>query len=557
MKMGQHMKLAPRMIQSMEILQMPLAELEERLEQELESNPTLEMIDGDGEESGATGNSITGEDARATEANQDTHAKENADDFERLDSFEDSNPDAVDNEYTEASPRERSREEDFDGLTYRKVRESSGERDAKMDAMAASPARGATLLDQLRGQWSLADVDPALRPLGDLILNFLEEDGSLRTPLETIADRAPIGLQSTSNSQNGTLTHRPQVPELEHALKALQLFLEPAGVAARSPQEALLLQLDALEAEGNDLGWPRETFAAAKALVEGQLDDLMQNRLPKVAEKTGLSLNQIKDALTLLRRLSLAPGRRLVETSERPIVPDAIVEYDESQDRYIAYLNDAHLPSLRINEEYAKLSRDKAMEKRDREFIKTNLGNAQWLLDAVNQRRQTLLRVVYKVIEHQRDFFDLGPQSLKLLAMTQVAEELGIHVATVSRAVAEKYIATPRGVMPLRKFFSGGVTRTKGVDIAEEGADAPAVNGLASHSMNSTNTSDAPEGLAWDAIKVALQEVISLEDKRKPLSDEALADELKKRGIEIARRTVAKYRDQLNIQSARLRKVFE
>ena len=549
MKMGQHMKLAPRMIQSMEILQMPLAELEERLEQELESNPTLEMVDGDG--SDVQGSSATGEDARATQGNEDTHAKENAEDFERLDSFEDSNPDAVENEFSDASTRERSREEDFDGLTYRKVRESSGERDAKMDAMAAAPARGASLLDQLRGQWSLADVDPALRPLGDLILNFLEEDGSLRTPLETIVDRAPIAM-SGAKTQNGVLDHKPEIAELERALKALQLFLEPAGVAARSPQEALLLQLDALEADGNDLGWPLEAFAAAKTLVEGHLDDLMQNRLPKVAEKTGLSLVQIKDALTLLRRLSLAPGRRLVETSERPIVPDAIVEYDESQDRYIAYLNDAHLPSLRINEEYAKLSRDKAMEKRDREFIKTNLGNAQWLLDAVNQRRQTLLRVVYKVIEHQRDFFDLGPQSLKLLAMTQVAEELGIHVATVSRAVAEKYIATPRGVMPLRKFFSGGVTRTKNAEALEADAEALAA-GLAAPAADP----EAPEGMAWDAIKVALQDVIANEDKRKPLSDEALADELKKRGIEIARRTVAKYRDQLNIQSARLRKVFE
>lgn len=553
MKMGQHMKLAPRMIQSMEILQMPLAELEERLEQELESNPTLELTEGDGE--GASGaSSVTGEDASATQGKGDAKAEAGADEFERLDSFEESNPDMVENEYTEATPRERSRDEDFDGLTYRKVRDSGGDRDAKMDAMAAAPARGASLLDQLRGQWSLADVDDAIRPYGELILSFLEDDGSLKTPLETISDRAPVASDPTqipegtpggAISRNGVLQFatRPSVAELEHALRALQLFLEPAGVAARSPQEALLLQLDVLEAGGNELGWPLEAFAAAKTIVEHYLDDLMQNRLPKVAEKTGLSLEQIKDALTLLRRLSLAPGRRLVETNERPIVPDAIVEFDESSDRYIAYLNDAHLPSLRINEEYARLSRDKAMIKRDREFIKTNLGNAQWLLDAVNQRRQTLLRVVHKVIEHQRDFFDLGPQALKPLPMTQVAEELGIHVATVSRAVAEKYIATPRGVMPLRKFFSGGVARG-------------AITAETAEGESSTTNAEPGEALAWDAIKVALQEVIATEDKRIPLSDEALADELKKRGINIARRTVAKYRDQLNIQSARLRKVY-
>jgi RNA polymerase sigma-54 factor len=237
-------------------------------------------------------------------------------------------------------------------------------------------------------------------------------------------------------------------------------------------------------------------------------------------------MEQIKDALTLLRRLSLAPGRRLVEHSERPIVPDAIVEYDETGDRYIAYLNDRSLPNLRINQEYARLSKDRGMEKRDRDFIKTNLGNAQWLLDAVNQRRGTLLRVVGKVVEHQREFFDFGPQALRPLPMTQVADELGIHVATVSRAVAEKHLATPRGVMPLRRFFSGGIQTGAG------------------------------EEMAWDAVKESLRELIDGEDKRKPMSDDALSAALKERGMDIARRTVAKYRDQLGIQPARLRKTF-
>jgi RNA polymerase sigma-54 factor len=158
------------------------------------------------------------------------------------------------------------------------------------------------------------------------------------------------------------------------------------------------------------------------------------------------------------------------------------------------------------------------------------MSNAQWLIDAVQQRRRTILRVVEAVVANQREFFDYGPQALKPLPMTQVAEELGIHVATVSRAVAEKHVATPRGIWPLRKFFSGGV-QTKN----EEGQG---------------------EEMAWDAIKVALREVIDAEDKSKPLSDEALVDELKKRGIEIARRTVAKYRDQLQIPPKRLRKTF-
>jgi RNA polymerase sigma-54 factor len=536
MKLGQTMKLAPRMIQSMEILQMPLAELEERIEQELENNPTLELSDGDADDPGVR---LEIEEQRREQeaADRPLSVDEGSagDDFERLGSFEETHPDAAENEfstsdYTNNHVSELVSEARNAGLSLEpgsySVSRNAGERDAKMDAMAAAPARSASLTEQLRGQWALVDVEEGLRPLGELIITFLDDDGYLRTPLETIAERAPVGAPAEVGPGALVLERSPTVAELERALKAVQLFLEPAGVAARTPAECLLLQLDALEDEAEDLGWPAQAFANARVLVANHLDDLTQNRLPRVAEKTRLTLEEIKEALTLLRRLSLAPARRLVEDTNRPIIPDAIVEYDPEQDRYIAYLNDARLPNVRINQEYARLSRDKQMQKKDREFLKTNLGNAQWLLDAVGQRRHTLLRVIRAVVEAQRDFFDYGPQALKPLPMTGVAEQLGIHVATVSRAVAEKYLATPRGIVPLRKFFSGGLHTEGGEDVA------------------------------WDAIKEGLKEVIEAEDKAKPLSDEALVDELKKRGIEIARRTVAKYRDQLGIQPARLRRQF-
>lgn len=538
MKMGQHMKLAPRMIQSMEILQMPLAELEERIEQELESNPTLELADGDPD------NQLGGEDLALVERQEEDRdgpmtvdGDSAGDDFERLDRYEENHPDAAENEFESGDPATRDLRErtplseryETDFGTYR----NNGERDAKMDAMAAAPARAGSLTEQLRGQWSLVDVDGVLRAPGELIISFLDEDGYLRTPLETIADRAPVrggGEEVEPDSTNlPVMDARPTLADLERALRAVQLFLEPAGVAARTPAECLLLQLDALEDDAEDLGWPRKTFGDARLIVEKHLDDVLQNRLPRIAVETGLTLEEIKSALGLLKRLSLSPARRLVEENSLPIIPDAIVEYDPENDRYIAYLNDRSIPNVRINLEYAKLAKDRAMVKRDRDFIKTNLGNAQFLLDAVGQRRQTMLRVINAVVEAQRDFFDYGPQALKPLPMTAVAEQLGIHVATVSRAVAEKYIATPRGIVPLRKFFSGGVQ---------------------------ARTEEGSEDLAWDAIKVALREVIDAEDKNKPLSDDALVVELKRRGIEIARRTVAKYRDQLQIQTARLRKTF-
>ncbi len=473
MKMGQHMKLAPRMIQSMEILQMPLAELEERIERELENNPTLEI----------------------------------------------SEPTALDPLDTAPEVSGRSLSDRIDQFSNTHHRQqNSGERDAKMDAMAQAPARSESLTEQLLHQWMLVDVEPRMRELGDVLISNLDADGFLRTPLETIAER----INSTPPTT---------ILELERALGAVQLFLEPQGVAARDVRECLLLQLAALP-EREEPPDPLVT-ERARRLIADHLDDLMKNRLPKVSERTGYTLEEIKGALELMRTLSLAPAKRLINDAPTAIAPDAVVEYEPDSDRYIAYLNDTRLPNLRVNQEYARLARDKTMPQRDREFIRTNMGNAQWLLDAVNQRRGTLLKVVEAVVGAQREFFDFGPQALKPLPMSQIADEIGVHVATVSRAVADKYIATPRGVLPLRKFFSGGLSTKPDADGDNEG-----------------------EELAWEAVKIALREVIDKEAKSKPLSDDALAEELKKRGIDIARRTVAKYRDQLQIPPARLRKTF-
>lgn len=504
MRLGQNMKLAPRVIQSMEILQMSVAELEERLEQELASNPTIELTE------------IT-PDPDATPEHDTPGTSENAEDFSRLEDFEASNPDAAENTSESGGMVNTRDRHDFDEYRNRSTR-LDGERDSKMDAMASAPARHASLGEQLKDQWSLVDVDESLRDAGKLIVSFLDEDGYLRTPLETIVDRAP-------NDQSGKA---PDLETMERALSAVQLFLDPPGVAARDARECLLLQLDAMEdREEWDSDQDRtETLRIARRLVDRHLDDLMQNRLPKIAEEENLTFDQIKAGLGLLRRLSLAPARRLVHERAEIVIPDAIVEYDEEEDRYIAYLNDTRLPNLRINKEYAEMIRDRDVPKKDREFLRTNIGNAQWLIDAVEQRRRTLQRVLNVVVDAQREFFDYGPQAIKPLPMTLVAEQLGIHVATVSRAVADKHLQTPRGVVPLRRFFSGGTETASG------------------------------EEISWDAIKAALQEIIDKEDKAKPLSDDALAKALSERGIEIARRTVAKYRGQLGIQSARLRKEF-
>ena len=510
MKLGQQMKLAPRMIQSMEILQMALPQLEERIEQELESNVTLESFEPGADET-TVEQQRADADREATEGERTLDVKEDGgpEDFERLDTLEQENPEAFENSYESA----RSRPDDEYQPGHRSVSRLSGERDSKMDAMANTEARAESLTDQLLEQWAFADIDEELREPGHALITFIDDDGYIRVPLSQIVDQMPPG------------TKRPTTEGIERALLAVQLFLDPPGLGARDTRECLLLQVDSIverEATGATMGeWER-----VRLLIDKHLDDLIHNRVPKIAQKTGLSLEEIKHAVEHMRRLTIHPGRQLVNETQAAIVPDAIVEYDDDKDVYIAYLSDGRLPFLRLNQEYARMATDRAIPKQDREFVRTNLSNAQWLIDALNQRRQTLLRVINVVVAAQRDFFDLGPQALRPLPMTQVADQLGVHVATVSRAVAGKYLQTPRGVFPLRKFFTGGTQN------------------------------DAGEDVSWESIRAAMQEVIDAEDKASPLSDDAIADALKAKGVEIARRTVAKYRAQLDIPPARMRKQF-
>ncbi|MBI1374109.1 MAG: RNA polymerase factor sigma-54 [Phycisphaera sp.] len=497
MRMEQRMKLSPRMIQSMEILQLASMALEERIEQELEANPTLELV-----EESADRNKLEQDDGYDPEAPMvvaDTEQDNASDDFERLSDMSEQYGDTW----------EQNTEGSADYHTpMRKA--PSGERDAKMDAMANTACRSASLVDQMLDQWRYVDIDDRTRAIGEHMIAFIDDDGYLRTELREMLDKASYDVTED---------------DLRRVLKEVQTRLDPPGIAARDLQECMLIQLDALIRDCED-DEELPVLRNARTLVADHLKDIEMNRMPRITRQSGMSMDDLNDAMLKLRRLDPRPGRNLSPERVEVIMPDVLVEYDPMGDRYIAAMNRGTQPDLRISPQYRKLSKDRDQDRKTRKYIADNLNHARWLIDALQQRETTLLRVVNIVIEAQRDFLDHGPEHLKPLPMIGVADQLGIHVGTVSRAVAEKYMQTPRGIYPLRMFFSGG-----------------------------TESSDGQE-MSWAAVQAKLKAIIDDEDTKDPWSDDKLVDELKKQGIDIARRTVAKYRQQLNIPPARRRKQF-
>jgi RNA polymerase sigma-54 factor len=485
MKLGQ--TLSPKLIQSAEILQLNAMELQERLEQEVEKNIALEIV-----MPGASDDDARSQDEHREEAPQGGGATE----FERLRRLE----------------RQYGDQWNSDGDGRRAVRDNR-ERDPKMDAMANTPSRGQSLTEVLTEQWSFAEVhDPALRVAGARLIEYIDDDGLLQTPLETIREQS-VQLAGCDWSME----------TLRAALARLQQEVEPRGIGATSVREALLLEARGFLDDETDLD-AAEVWGDAIELLERFYDDLLANRIPKIREKTGWESERLDRARASLKRLDPNPGRELVPPQQSVIIPDVIVEYEPESGEYTARLADELVPRVRVSPDYEQMAKEIANDTKARNFVVESIRAARSIIEAIEQRNTTLMRVVRVVLARQREWFEQGPQHLKPMPMVDVADMLGIHVATVSRAVSEKWMQTPRGLVALRTFFSLGTENAAG------------------------------EEVSWNAVKALVQEVVDGEDKAKPLSDSAIAEELKKRGVTLARRTVVKYREQLGILAGPLRR---
>ena len=460
---GQQLTLAPRIIQTMEIMQLPLPALEEKIEQELESNIALELEE--------------------PEQPEEVEVED-----EKEDEYE------IDEEYPDYSPKLAS---PIDG------------RDPKLDAMANIRSRQESLSEQLLHQWSFAEVEERELTIGKSLIGCIDADGFLTITVEEMTQQV---LEDTSES--------PSIPLLEAVIANLQKWLDPPGIAARSLQESLLIQVASFVAD-NPASWHD-----VGVLIENHLDDLIANKLPKISSKSGIGIERVKAAIEQMHELTLSPGRLLATDRVLPVIPDAFIEFDEGTNEYIVGICNGKLPPLRISTTYESMAKDKGSDEITKQFIQRNINAARWIIEAVGQRKATLKNIVQIVAQRQSDFLEQGDAFLRPLPMVEVSDMLGIHVATVSRAVADKWVQTPRGIFPLRRFFSGGTG------------------------------SNSDGDMSWEAVKSRLQKIVDDENKEKPLSDEELAKKLREQGIEIARRTIVKYRQQLGIAAARLRREY-
>ena len=354
-----------------------------------------------------------------------------------------------------------------------------------------------TLQQHLQQQLNLSMVEPPIRKAAEAILGNLDERGFLDLDPKDLANR--LGIKTS---------------HMNSALKLVQSF-DPAGVGATGITHSLLLQLE--RRNGTD--------TIEYKIVRDHLEDLARKHLPQIAKALGTSIERIIEAVERIQRLTLNPGGDFDPTHNPYILPDVIIERDDNGN-LTAQLTGEHLPTLRINDFYKDMIGKATVDAKARHFLRDQIRDGRSLIRSISLRQETILAIANQLIARQGDFFNKGPRFLRPLTMNEIADALGMHATTVSRAVADKYVLTPHGLMEMRAFFATGYETDDGGKVSNEG------------------------------VRQAIQQLVTAETPEKPLSDELLMKALAKQGINVARRTVAKYREQMNILPSHLRKTF-
>ena len=484
----QELKINPRLYQAMDLLYMPLLDLQQHLKQELLLNPFLEMIEPDEEDS---------------EEDDEREGEEGPVDLEE--------PEMAPQEERESAANETIDWEGIllDGFETNGVREEHEEREYYEPVSVDRR----DLDDHLKDQISLLDLTPRQLLLADEFAGNINEDGYLTCSAGEILEGINE-VVARAAEREGFEGELPLYTAAEaDAMLLIIQTLDPAGVGARDLRECLILQLRDLKHE--------ETLEFR--LVRDAFDELIAHRWSEISKKFGISAQDVQRAADAVAKLDPKPGLRYSNANDGYIVPDLVLEKIDGE--YRVFVNDGNLPRLKLSKAYQDIARDKKkFDGENKEFISSKLNSANWMIQAIEQRRQTMLKVMNYIVDRQRDFFEKGVQFLKPLTLREVAEVISMHESTVSRVTNEKFVQTPRGVLPLKYFFSSGLSTTGGEDVSARG------------------------------IKDQIEKLVTSEDPKNPLTDQSIVNILRDSGVNIARRTVAKYRDQLGVLSARMRK---
>ncbi len=487
-QLRQEMRINPRLYQAMELLYMPLLDLEQHLKQELAENPFLEMTEADV--------------AQEVELKEDTPDEPLGDDVDWeeiiLDGFDvgGRRQQYEHKEYFEPTPVDSK---DLHDHLYEQLRLLPlSERELRL---------GEEIIGDIEDTGMLAcDLEEAVRGVNDWLDEVRPTAVKQAEAIEDEKERAEELAEIEEMFRPYTLA------EAERTLKVIQTF-DPPGVGARDVRESILIQLEQRD----------ETDGITFKVVRDHFDALINHRWTDIARDLSITPKEVQDAADAISHLDPKPGLAYSVEPEGYVIPDLIVEKIDGE--YMVFANDTSLPRLRISQSYREVAKDKSkFTGENKEFIASKLNSANWMIQAIEQRRQTMLKVMHFIVDRQRDFFERGVQYLKPLTLREVADHIEMHESTVSRVTNKKYVQTPRGVYSLKYFFSSGLSTVGGEDLSAR------------------------------AVRDKIKSMVADENAKKPLTDQAIVTRLKEDGIKIARRTVAKYRDQMGILPARMRK---
>jgi len=454
--------LSPHLFQSLEILHMPLLELQQAIKKELAENPTLE--------------------ASQTAPDEQIEIEQGTKDIER---------DEFDNEFEQLAALGEDWNEDF----YKKSSSTNSEAEEKYQYMMDSLSETSTLQDQLLEQLSFSNLTDYERKVAEIVVGNIDDDGYLQLDVEDL-----LAL--------------PNFPKetLDKILATIQEF-DPPGVGARDLKECLLLQLQRQGKKDTNLYY----------LVQKHLDKLSRHKYNEIASAMNLSVEQIKQLAEEVASLDPKPGRSFSQERIEYVIPEIIVEKDENGE-YKVIQNLSPYPKLFISPKYLKMLKDPSVSKDVKIYIREKITKSKQFIQSIDQRLTTIYRIAVEIVRIQKEFLDFGVSKLKPLNMKTIAKILNVHETTISRAISGKYMQTPQGLLSMKYFFVPGFKKKDGTFISNE------------------------------SVKVALLELVQQEDKKKPYSDAKLVALLEEKGIKVARRTVAKYRDQLRILPSHLRR---